>query len=68
MGILRGVKTDAIEPLIETIVSSGLETIEITMNSDNAGDLIRKAVKTSAGRLMIGAGTVLNMELLLVVY
>lgn len=62
MGILRGAELDVIEPLIETVISSGLETIEITMNTNNARELIRKAVKVSQGRLMIGAGTVLNMN------
>lgn len=62
LGILRGVKPQAIEPLVETIVSSGLETIEITMNTQGARDLIRRAITASGGRLMIGAGTVLSME------
>lgn len=62
MGILRGVELASLEPLIETIFSSGLETIEITMNTENAPQLIRKAVKLSKSKLMLGAGTVLNME------
>jgi 2-dehydro-3-deoxyphosphogluconate aldolase/(4S)-4-hydroxy-2-oxoglutarate aldolase len=52
------------EGLVEAIVSSGLETIEITMNSANAGSLIRRAVKAAGKRLMIGAGTVLNLDIL----
>ena len=60
MGILRGVELDLLEPLIETVISCGLETIEITMNTENAAELIRKAVTLSGKRLMIGAGTVLN--------
>ena len=64
MGILRGVAKDAIEPLVETIISSGLETVEITMNTEGAGLLIEKAVSVSKGRLMIGAGTVLNRDIL----
>ncbi|MEK6715098.1 MAG: bifunctional 4-hydroxy-2-oxoglutarate aldolase/2-dehydro-3-deoxy-phosphogluconate aldolase [Candidatus Omnitrophota bacterium] len=62
MGILRGVELAIFAPLIETICSSGLETIEITMNTENAPQLIRKAVKLSKSKLMLGAGTVLNME------
>ena len=64
MGILRGITASAIEPLIEAIVSSGLETIEIAMNTADAGALIKKAVSVSKGRLMIGAGTVLNPDIL----
>lgn len=62
MGILRGVELDLLEPLIETIISCGLETIEITMNTENAAELIHKAVSLSGKQLMIGAGTVLNKE------
>jgi 2-dehydro-3-deoxyphosphogluconate aldolase/(4S)-4-hydroxy-2-oxoglutarate aldolase len=62
MGILRGVEPGQIAPLIDTIISAGLETIEITMNTKNAPQLIRKAKKISSGRLTIGAGTVLNMR------
>ena len=62
LGILRGIKPDLIEPLIETIISSGLETIEIAMNTKSAAELIAKAVKLSNRRLCIGAGTVLNMD------
>lgn len=62
MGILRGVQSDAVDPIVETAVSSGLQTIEITMNTPGAPDLIRNAVKCARGRLMIGAGTVLTSE------
>jgi len=62
LGILRGVGLDTIEPLVEAIISTGLETIEITMNTNRAADLIRKAVEVSKKRLTIGAGTVLSKE------
>lgn len=64
LGILRCSGQVPIEELVETIVSSGLEAIEIAMNSDSAGSLIKRAVKAAKGRLMIGAGTVLNMDTL----
>ena len=62
LGILRGINSDVLEPLLEVVVSSGLKVLEITMNTPNAPELIRKAVKISDGKLMIGAGTVLNMK------
>jgi 2-dehydro-3-deoxyphosphogluconate aldolase/(4S)-4-hydroxy-2-oxoglutarate aldolase len=62
MGILRGVQSDAIDSIVETVISSGLQTIEITMNTSGAPDLIRRAVKSAQGRLMIGAGTVVTAE------
>lgn len=62
LGILRGVSKEDIEPLVGAVVSSGLESIEIAMNSENATDIIKRAVAASRDRLMIGAGTVLNVE------
>jgi len=62
IGILRGVAPDLLEPLIETIIASGLETIEITMNTENAGQLIRKAKSLARQQLTIGAGTVLDKD------
>jgi 2-dehydro-3-deoxyphosphogluconate aldolase/(4S)-4-hydroxy-2-oxoglutarate aldolase len=62
LGILRGIEPDILEPLMETIGSSGLKTMEITMNTRGAPALIRKAVALSKDRITIGAGTVLDME------
>jgi len=62
MGILRGVEPGCFPPLIETIFMSGLRTIEITMNTKNATDFIKKAKNISKGRLTVGAGTVLTMK------
>ncbi len=62
MGILRTRAAFDIEPLIEAVASAGLETLEITMNSRNPRQLIRKAKAVSEGRLAIGAGTVLDMN------
>ena len=61
-GILRGIEAGALEPLLAAVESAGLKTIEITMNTAGAAELIRKAVALSKGRLTIGAGTVLDME------
>jgi 2-dehydro-3-deoxyphosphogluconate aldolase / (4S)-4-hydroxy-2-oxoglutarate aldolase len=62
MGILRGIKAIQLKPLVETIVASGLETIEITLNTPHAPELISRARKLSQGRLVIGAGTVLDLD------
>ncbi|MCX5696672.1 MAG: bifunctional 4-hydroxy-2-oxoglutarate aldolase/2-dehydro-3-deoxy-phosphogluconate aldolase [Candidatus Omnitrophica bacterium] len=62
MGILRGIELGVVEPLVEAIVDSGLKTIEITMNTKDAEDIIRRAVEAAKKRLTIGAGTVLGME------
>lgn len=62
MGILRGAEKEIIEPLLKAVISSGLRTIEITMNTPGAPDAIRSAVKIAGKRLMIGAGTVLSAD------
>jgi len=62
LGILRGVQSDIIEPLTETVISAGLRTIEITMNTPGAPDLILQMVKSADGKLTIGAGTVLTTD------
>jgi len=62
MAILRAVDADIIEPLMESIISTGLETVEITMNTANAVELIRKAKSFCADKLMLGAGTVLSLD------
>jgi len=62
MGILRGIELEQIEPLIEAVISGGLETLEITMNTEGASQLIRTASKIAQKRLMLGAGTVLDMD------
>jgi len=62
LGILRGIKAEALSPLLDTLLKSGLGTIEITMNTKDAPLLIKKCVKQTKGRLTVGAGTVLDME------
>ncbi|MFH1190499.1 MAG: bifunctional 4-hydroxy-2-oxoglutarate aldolase/2-dehydro-3-deoxy-phosphogluconate aldolase [Candidatus Omnitrophota bacterium] len=64
MGILRAFGHVPAEELMEAVVSSGLESIEIAMNSDSAASIIERSAKASRGRLMIGAGTVLSVDML----
>jgi 2-dehydro-3-deoxyphosphogluconate aldolase/(4S)-4-hydroxy-2-oxoglutarate aldolase len=60
MAILRDVEAYQLEPLVEALIAAGWETLEITMNTDMAPELIQAARRFSQGRLMIGAGTVLT--------
>ncbi len=62
LGILRGADKSNIAPLVETVISAGLGTLEITMNTPNAPELIKIAKKVSGERLTLGAGTVLNLK------
>ena len=60
MGILRGINEEQLLSLSEVIVSSGLKTLEITMNTPHAPALISKLIQVAGKDLNIGAGTVLN--------
>ena len=60
MGIVRGLKLCQAEPLIEAVIASGLKTLEITMNTKGAAELLRQAKKIAKGKLILGAGTVLD--------
>ncbi|MBN2144159.1 MAG: bifunctional 4-hydroxy-2-oxoglutarate aldolase/2-dehydro-3-deoxy-phosphogluconate aldolase [Candidatus Aureabacteria bacterium] len=62
LGILRGIKKEVIHPLADSIIASGLKSVEITLNTEGAPELIKEMVRYSRGRLMIGAGTVLNRK------
>jgi 2-dehydro-3-deoxyphosphogluconate aldolase/(4S)-4-hydroxy-2-oxoglutarate aldolase len=62
LGIVRGVEKSDIGPLIRSVIDAGLETLEITMNTKGAPQLIADAVKEAGGRLVIGAGTVLSKK------
>lgn len=62
MGIVRGVEPAQIEPLVEAVISSGLTTLEITMNTQGASQLIKKAKQIAKSKLALGAGTVLDTE------
>jgi 2-dehydro-3-deoxyphosphogluconate aldolase/(4S)-4-hydroxy-2-oxoglutarate aldolase len=60
IGILRGIKEEHLHELVHTIISSGLKTVEITMNTLHAAHLINKLSSESGDNLLIGAGTVLD--------
>jgi len=62
LGILRGISSESLDPLLETVEQNGLETVEITMNTPGAPRLIKQAVRRASSQLMIGAGTVLTLE------
>ena len=62
MGILRGGDTEVVQPLVETLVAAGWETLEIAMNTPDAPAMIRRAVDVAGDRMMIGAGTVITSD------
>jgi 2-dehydro-3-deoxyphosphogluconate aldolase / (4S)-4-hydroxy-2-oxoglutarate aldolase len=64
MGILRGVSCEYINKLVDTVIDSGLETLEVAMNHPEAPQAIRQIKKRAGKRLMVGAGTVMDQSIL----
>ena len=60
MGIIRGLPPDRAADFADCVISAGLKTLEVTMNSEGAGGVLKIIKKTSGGKLMLGAGTVLS--------
>ena len=58
MGIVRGMPFKVVSNLLAAYADAGLTTIEITMNTVGALEMIEFVVKNYGGRLNIGAGTV----------
>lgn len=62
IGIARNIPLEAIIQILPLYQSSGLTSIEITMNSDGAEDIIRYASLRYKDHLNIGAGTVCSRD------
>jgi len=62
IAIIRGIKEEHLEPVINSVIQSRLKCIEITMNTDDADRLIRKTIEMAGDRLIVGAGTVYDMH------
>lgn len=62
MGILRGVEENSLQGVMEAAISAGLRFIEITLNTENAPEIIHKSLNTFAGKVCVGAGTVRSLE------
>jgi 2-dehydro-3-deoxyphosphogluconate aldolase/(4S)-4-hydroxy-2-oxoglutarate aldolase len=60
LGILRGIYDMHIGALVEICKRSGIKYLEVTMNTNSAGQLIREMTTIAGTDLMIGAGTVLD--------
>lgn len=60
VGIIRGHSLEEIKAILPIYRAAGLTTIEITMNTPDAAQLIQYAVENEQAGLNIGAGTVCN--------
>ena len=62
IGILRGFSKEKILSVISIYAEAGFSTIEITMNTQGACQIISDAVQSFGADLNVGAGTVRNMR------
>ena len=62
VAILRGVKPDEVEGIVDGLIESGMTAIEIPLNSPDPFHSIEIAVKRASSDILIGAGTVLTPE------
>jgi 2-dehydro-3-deoxyphosphogalactonate aldolase len=62
VAILRGVKPDEVEGIVDVLIESGMTAIEIPLNSPDPFNSIAIAVKKAPAGILIGAGTVLTPE------
>jgi 2-dehydro-3-deoxyphosphogluconate aldolase / (4S)-4-hydroxy-2-oxoglutarate aldolase len=62
VGIIRNLTFEEIESIFPLYYQSGLTTIEITVNTPGAPEIIQNAVKYFGEKLNVGAGTVCNLN------
>ena len=62
VAILRGIRTEETEAIVEALIETGFEAIEIPLNSPDPFVSIGKAAKLAPANVLIGAGTMLSVE------
>lgn len=62
VGIIRNVSPDDVKRILPIYREAGLTTVEITMNTPGAADMIRYALENEHYGLNIGAGTVCTKD------
>jgi 2-dehydro-3-deoxyphosphogalactonate aldolase len=60
VAILRGIRPDEAEAIVETLIDSGFELIEVPLNSPDPFVSIERLYKRFGKDCLIGAGTVLD--------
>ncbi len=62
VAILRGILPEEVEAVCDVLYKNGIRLLEIPLNSPDALRSIEIAVKHTAGRMLVGAGTVLTPD------
>jgi 2-dehydro-3-deoxyphosphogluconate aldolase/(4S)-4-hydroxy-2-oxoglutarate aldolase len=61
--VIRADNADHVMPACEALLAGGMNTLEITMTTPNALALIREACKRFGRQAIVGAGTVMTVEM-----
>ncbi|TDH24544.1 bifunctional 4-hydroxy-2-oxoglutarate aldolase/2-dehydro-3-deoxy-phosphogluconate aldolase [Segetibacter sp. 3557_3] len=62
VAIMRGLEPNVVPAVVHALYEGGVRTLEITLNSRDALQVIADVASQSAGRMLIGAGTVLDAD------
>src|SRR5262245_45967059 len=62
VAILRGVKPDEADGIVDVLIAAGMTAIEIPLNSPDPFRSIASAVKRAPADVLVGAGTVLTTD------
>jgi 2-dehydro-3-deoxyphosphogalactonate aldolase len=62
VAILRGVKPDEVEPIVEALAENGIFIVEVPLNSPQPLDSIGRAAKRFGADMLVGAGTVMSPD------
>ena len=62
IAVIRSTTSDDLSPFIDVIVESGINSIEITLTTPNALSVIKQLKSYYKGSILIGAGTVTNLD------
>ena len=62
IGILRGVDSAFFRNVMETSFTSGLQAIEITINTDDALNIVSSNISNVPSGKLLGMGTIRNLE------
>ena len=60
VAILRGYTVSEVVNIAEAMADGGIRCLEVTLNSPDAAESINQLSKQLGGRMLIGAGTVLD--------
>ena len=62
IAVIRTNSKDNLMPFIDVIIKSGINSIEITLTTPNALSVIKKLKSNYKGSILIGAGTVTDLD------